>query len=279
MFAAIPGEVSAFGPAIQSALSGNFTKAVGPAGKCAKAPATQVAGYVGYSTSLSIAASQDYTLAAVCVPSGDATNGGTPTQDFIGTQSNYLSVGSNGFRAQLDNNTTALNAWTDASPALFMASRKGNQISAYVPSGVTVTAATGTRAQTFSTIAAGRYAGNNMTTTQTYLIMVWGRAVSLAEYMDLAKNPWKIFAPSSIKIFIPSGSSTLSGSASGGAIASGSGALSANVALAGVGVAVAGGSASAGAAVPLSATGFSVASGSATGAATVQISASGLAQA
>lgn len=207
LFAAIPGDVSIFGSAAQAVLSGSFTRAVGREGRCAKAPASQTTGYAGYATNLSLPASQDYTIAALCIPSGDATNGTTPTQDFVGAQTNFLSVGSNGFRATLDNNGTALNAWTDTSPALFMATRKGGTVSAYVPSGVAVTAATGTRAQTFTTVAAGRYSGNNMISTETYLIMIWARALALAEYLALGKNPWQMFWPWPRRIWIPDASS------------------------------------------------------------------------
>ena len=116
------------------------------------------------------------------------------------------------------------------------------------------------------------------TATRAYLVAALGD-VSDADLQRLSADPSAIFRPPPQAIWLGGGSSDLVGAASGGAIASGSGVLSAEVALAGAGVAVAGGSASAGAAVPLSATGFSVAGGSATATATVQISASGLAEA
>lgn len=209
IFAAIPGDRSiALSPA-QPVVSGSSTVVVGRGGRGARAPSTQVAGYVGYSSNLSIAASQDYTLAAFCIPSSESTTGSTPTQDFIGAQLNYLSIGSNGFRAYIDNNTTALNAYTKMDPALFMATRRGSTISAYVPSGAVVTAATGTRAQTFTTICAGRYSGNNHTDTETYLLLVWNRGIGLDEYLALSKNVWQIFTPQPGRIWIPSASGVI----------------------------------------------------------------------
>jgi len=204
IFAAIPGDRSiALSPA-QPVVSGSSTVVVGRGGRGVRAPSTQVAGYVGYSSNLSIAASQDYTLAAFCIPSSGSTTGSTPTQDFIGAQTNFLSIASNGFRAQLDNNTTALNAYTKLDPALFMATRRGSTLSAYVPSGVVVTAATGTRAQTFTTICAGRFSGNNHPDTETYLLLAWNRGFLLDEYLALSKNVWQIFPAQPRRIWVPS---------------------------------------------------------------------------
>ncbi|WP_300335608.1 hypothetical protein [Accumulibacter sp.] len=116
------------------------------------------------------------------------------------------------------------------------------------------------------------------TATRAYLVAALGD-VSDADMRYLSANPAAIFRSQPPVIWFGGGSSDLAGAASGGAIASGSGALWADIALAGVGVAVAGGAANAAAAVSLSATGFSVAGGAANGTATVQISASGLAEA
>ena len=207
VFAAIPGDRSiALSPA-QPVVSGSSTVIVGRGGRGARAPATQIPGYVGYSSDISIAASKDYTLAAFCIPSSGSTTGNAPTQDFIGAQTNYLSIASNGFIAKVDNNTTALNAYTKMDPALFMATRRGSTISAYVPSGAVVTAATGTRAQTFTTICAGRYSGNNHENTETYLLLVWNRGIGLDEYLALAKNVCQIFPPQSRRMWVPSASS------------------------------------------------------------------------
>ena len=98
---------------------------------------------------------------------------------------------------------------------------------------------------------------------------------------EKVRNPWSIFAPRRIDTFVPlsGGGSTLNASASGSDVASGSASLSAQVALASVGVSTAGGSATLAASMPLSAVGLSVAAGSAIPSATVTISASGLAQA
>lgn len=73
--------------------------------------------------------------------------------------------------------------------------------------------------------------------------------------------------------------SSLAAQATGGAVASGSAVLDAQVAIAAVGVSVAGGNAVAGVTVPLSATGLSVAGGAAEANATVSISAAAIAQA
>lgn len=98
--------------------------------------------------------------------------------------------------------------------------------------------------------------------------------------IEASINPWEIFKnPAKELLFGAPASSSLSGSATGGATAAGSANLSAQVALAGVGVATAGGSAVGSVAVPLSAAGLSVAGGSAGITATVSISAAGLAQA
>jgi len=99
---------------------------------------------------------------------------------------------------------------------------------------------------------------------------------------ELLRNPWQIFRQQVRRSFFDMGAgggSTLNASASGGDVASGSASLSAQVALASVGVSTASGSAALAASVPLSAVGLSVASGSAAPSATVTISASGLAQA
>jgi len=103
---------------------------------------------------------------------------------------------------------------------------------------------------------------------------------SLAD--SLISNPWQIFRPQVRRSFFDMGAgggSTLNGSASGSDVASGSASLSAQVALASVGVSTASGSAALAASVPLSAVGLAVAAGSATPSATVTISAAGLAQA
>jgi len=84
-------------------------------------------------------------------------------------------------------------------------------------------------------------------------------------------------APAVVDLLV--GESSLNASASGSNVASGSASLSAQVALASVGVSTASGSAALAASVPLSAVGLSVAAGSAIPSATVTISASGLAQA
>lgn len=110
----------------------------------------------------------------------------------------------------------------------------------------------------------------------------YNRALTDGELRTLADNPWQLFRPRSLGIFAPvaaGGGSTLNASASGSDVASGSASLSAQVALASVGVSAAGGSAALAASVPLSAVGLSVAAGSAIPSATVTISASGLAQA
>jgi hypothetical protein len=97
---------------------------------------------------------------------------------------------------------------------------------------------------------------------------------------DRARNPWGIFAAQRIDTFVPiGGGSTLNASAAGADVASGSAALSAQVALAAVGVSTASGSAALSASVPLSATGVAVSSGGANPTATVTIAAAGLAQA
>lgn len=98
---------------------------------------------------------------------------------------------------------------------------------------------------------------------------------------QLAANPWQIFEDEEDYVFVPAagGGSTLNASASGGDVASGSADLSAQVALASVGVSTASGAATLAASVPLSAVGLAVAAGSATPSATVTISAAGLAQA
>ena len=203
IFAAIPGDRSIAVSPAQPVVSGSSVVTVGRGGRCARAPATQIPGYVGYSSDISIAASQDYTLAAFCIPSSGSTTGTTPTHDFIGAQTNYLSIASNGFIAQIDNNTTALNAYTKMDPALFMATRRGSTISTYVPSGAVVTAATGTRAQTFTTICAGRYSGNNQENTETYLLLVWNRGIGLDEYLALSKNVCQIFTPQPNWLWLP----------------------------------------------------------------------------
>jgi hypothetical protein len=243
---------------------------------------------------LSIAASQDYTLAAFCIPSSGTTTGTTPTHDFIGAQTNYLSIASNGFRAKIDNNTTALNAYTKMDPALFMATRRGSTISTYVPSGAVVTAATGTRAQTFTTICAGRYSGNNHTDTETYLLLVWNRGIGLDEYLALSKNTWQLFPPSPRQIWIPSaalldlaGNAIASASASGAlsvavpvsgaaiGVLTASGALSTAMPLSGVAAAVA--SASGNLVLGIALSGAAVASASATGQMVLQVSLDGAA--
>lgn len=110
----------------------------------------------------------------------------------------------------------------------------------------------------------------------------YNRALTDGELRALADNPWQLFRPRSLGIFVPvaaGGGSTLNASASGSDVASGSASLSAQVALASVGVSTASGAATLAASVPLSAVGLAVASGSATPSATVTISAAGLAQA
>jgi len=114
------------------------------------------------------------------------------------------------------------------------------------------------------------------------LALVTLRDLPLAEQVAVLENPWQIFRPQVRRSFFDMGAgggSTLNASASGGDVASGSASLSAQVALAAVGVSAASGSASLAASVPLSAVGLSVAAGSATPSATVTISAAGLAQA
>jgi hypothetical protein len=107
------------------------------------------------------------------------------------------------------------------------------------------------------------------------------RAFSDDYAIAISANPWQIFEDEEDYVFVPAagGGSTLNASASGGDVASGSADLSAQVALASVGVSTASGAATLAASVPLSAVGLAVAAGSATPSATVTISAAGLAQA
>ena len=129
----------------------------------------------------------------------------------------------------------------------------------------------------------GRYTDEDpYTNTNIAALFVHRRNMSAAEHAALFRSPWQIFKAPDSHIFVPvsaGGGSTLNASASGGDVASGSASLSAQVALASVGVSTASGSAALAASVPLSAVGLSVASGSAAPSATVTISASGLAQA
>lgn len=112
------------------------------------------------------------------------------------------------------------------------------------------------------------------------LSLWYNRALTDGELRALADNPWQLFRPRSLGIFVPATTGgSLNATATGGAVATGAAALAAQVALASVGVSTASGSAALAASVPLSAVGLSVAAGSATPSATVTISAAGLAQA
>lgn len=114
------------------------------------------------------------------------------------------------------------------------------------------------------------------------LLYMFNRVLTADEARLLSNDPYALLGSPLKSVFLGAaagGGSTLNASASGGDVASGSASLSAQVALASVGVSAASGSATLAASVPLSAVGLSVAAGSATPSATVTISASGLAQA
>ena len=113
-------------------------------------------------------------------------------------------------------------------------------------------------------------------------VLIHGRALDEGEAKGLHENSWQIYKRRSRHVFVGAsggGGADLYGVASGTSQASGTATLSAQVALAGVGVSIAGGSATASATVPISATGISVSGGDANLAATIAIAAAGLAQA
>lgn len=175
-------------------ISGAFSKAAGQGGVCVKGPSSQTTGNATWSSSISIAASQDYTILVFCTPSTDTGNT-VPTHNFPGAQSNTISITASGIAATLDNNGSGTVAWTGPRrPMLFMAQRKGNRAYAYVPSGASINGVTGTRAQSITSVVAGQVSTNNVIGCETYYTAVIGRAISLPEYMALVANPWQIFA-------------------------------------------------------------------------------------
>lgn len=196
LWACIPGDISICSDPKSPTISGGYTLAVGLAGRGAKGPATQVAGKVSYAASINIAASQDYAFATFAIPSTDTTVGTSGIIELVGSNTNYLAAASNGARAQVDNNTTALNTWTRKEPNLFLASRKGGTAYCYTPAGV-ITVATGTRSQVITEISVGRASGNNLSNPHHFLVLVWGRHISALEYAALAANPWQVLTEDS----------------------------------------------------------------------------------
>jgi len=206
LWACIPGDISICSDPKSPTISGGYTLAVGLAGRGAKGPATQVAGKVSYAASINIAASQDYAFATFAIPSTDTTTGTSGIIELVGSNTNFLAAASNGARAQVDNNITALNTWTRTEPNLFLASRKGGTAYCYTPAGV-ITAATGTRSQVITEVSVGRASGNNLSNPHHFLVLVWGRHISVLEYAALAANPLQVltFGNGVLPIGLPSG--------------------------------------------------------------------------
>ncbi len=105
------------------------------------------------------------------------------------------------------------------------------------------------------------------------------RRSALPDYDALLGNPWSVFRPRRRVAFFGLGAGGIHAGTCGAAKVSGVAALSAQVALAGIGVALAEGQAGANVALPLSAAGIAIADGDACARATVTIAAIALAEA
>lgn len=213
IWASIADGPNLLAPTAYPTFAGSYRREVGVAGRCVKAPSAQSAGTATWSASLSIPEGSDYAIAIFAKPSTDA--GGVVTHAFPGTNLNELALSASGFTATIDNNTSNTASYAGTKPELFMASRIGNQAYVYVPNGTTSNRITGTRAQSITSVVAGRTTGNNFVNTETYLILVFTRSFSVSEYRYFAQNPWQIFKPIPRDIFASVGSS-------GDAFASGS---------------------------------------------------------
>jgi len=176
-------------------LSGAFSIGARPPGIAAIAPSSQVPGYVSWTVpTINIGASQDYTIVAYAQRSSDNITT-SYTQNFIGSNVNAFLIGTPNFSAFIDNNLSNTIA-TSGGYHLYAATRVGNQNTPYIDGIPAASNVTGTRAQAITQILIGRdTTNNNWANTETFILGVWGRALSQQELIELSRNPWQIFRP------------------------------------------------------------------------------------
>lgn len=198
IWASVGAGPSLIGSPTLPVVSGGFSVVARCAGRGFKAPGTQIAGTVAFPSNLVITGG--YSIAVLAKPGADM--GATSTHYFAGPWVNSLAIASNGFTPALDNNSLPTIPYVGTKPELFMATRIGNQVIGYVPNGASASGVTGTRDQTITSVGVGREAGNNLINTETYLVLVFHRSFTRAEYLALAANPYQIFATQRKPIFV-----------------------------------------------------------------------------